>query len=187
MSATSAMRATAFGVAAACAVGGLSLAGAIHERDQLPVAAHQFLQATIEASAVTACLQGAQDELFLPGGGRLRTTTATNAALRRLRGCDIDTLAAKLRAVHIPPAAPLTDASRRNARAALVDGVTTLRRVVLDFRGADKAMTENVEGLADGTAVVLAYRSATAGSDAAYALADKALALLGEPQSTVGG
>jgi hypothetical protein len=187
VSATTATRFAAFGVTVACAVGGLSLVGAMHERDALPVAAHQFLQATIEASAVTSCLQGAQDELFLPGGARLRTATATAAALSRLQGCDIDTLAQKLDAVHLPPAAPLTDAARRNARAALVTGVTTLHRVVLDFRGADRAMTANVKGLGDGTAVVLAYRSASAGSDAAYALADKALALLGEPQSTVSG
>jgi hypothetical protein len=180
-----AIRATALGVAAVCALGGVSLAGALRERSQLPEAAHQFLQATIEASAVTSCLQGAQDELFLPGGGRLRTTTATNAALRRLEGCDINVLAAKLDAVRIPPAAPLTDRARRQARAALVSGVSTLHRVVVDFRGADRAMTSNVQGLGDGTAVVLAYRSATAGSDAAYALAEQALALLGEPQSTV--
>jgi hypothetical protein len=165
---------------------GISLAGAVRERDQLPTAAHAFLEATIQASAVTACLQGARDELYLPGGQRIGTAIAAQAALRRLRSCDVDALASQLDEVHLPPAAPLTNTTRRKARADLVTGVSTLRRVVLDARGADVAMTREVSDPSDGTAVVLAYRSASAGSDSAYALAEQALELLGHPQSSPG-
>jgi len=179
-----AARAVAALTCGAALLGGMSLAGAVRERDQLPTAAQAFLQATIQASAVTACLQGARDELYLPGGQRIGTAVAAQAALRRLRSCDVNALATQLDAVHLPPAAPLTNTARRKARADLVTGVSTLRRVVLDSRGADIAMTREVADNSDGTAVVLAYRSASAGSDAAYALADEALQLLGHPQST---
>lgn len=180
-SATRAMAALACGSAL---LGGISLAGAVRERDQLPKAAQAFLQATIQASSVTSCLQGARDELYLPGGQRIGTAVAAQSALRRLRSCDVDALASQLNQVHLPPAAPLTNTARRQARADIVTGVAMLRRVVLDSRGADVAMTRQVSDPTDGTAVVLAYRSASAGSDAAYALADEALQLLGHPQST---
>ena len=182
-----AIRAAAAGVTGVAVLAGLSLAGALHERDQLPVAARGFLQATIQASAVTSCLQGARDELFEPGHGQLHTSVAAQSALARLRGCDVNGLEHVLGAVHLPPAAPVTDTARREARADLVKGIAALRRMVLDARGADAAMTRNVTDPADGTAVVLAYRSAESGSDTAYTLAEEALALLGEPQSTTAG
>ena len=180
-----AVRATAAGVTGVALLAGLSLAGALRERDQLPKAAQSFLQATIQASSVTSCLQGARDELFVPGRGELHTSEAAQSALARLRSCDVAGLESALNAVHLPPAAPVTDKPRREARADLVQGLATLRRMVLDARGADIAMTRNVKDAADGTAVILAYRSASAGSDRAYTLAEEALALLGRPQSTV--
>lgn len=185
MTTTPVRRAAAAGVAGTCLLAAITLAGAVRERDQLPAAAHAFLTASISASAVTTCLQGAQDELFLPGIGRLHTRNAVEAALNQLRSCDLQELSRAIDSVHLPPAAPVTDQARRQARAAIVTGLATLRQVAVDARGADLAMAADVRSSSDGTQVVLAYRSASAGSDAAYALAEKALALLGQPQSTV--
>lgn len=166
----------------------VSLAGAAREKADLPTAAHALLQATDAASEVTACLQGARDEIYVPGVAHpLHNRVAVEAAVRRLAGCDIDALARAVDGVHVPPAAPVTTRARRLARADVVAAVAALHRVVLDAHGADRLMRESLKGRADGTAVVLAYSSASTGSDVAYGLADEALALLGDPQSTVIG
>lgn len=193
MSGTSWTRGTPVRVAAAgmCGLALLSavtLAGAAHEKADLPTAAHALLHATDTASEVTACLQGARDEIYIPGIAHpLHNRIAVQAAERRLAGCNIAALAGDLDAVHVPPAAPVTSRARRVARADIVNAVTVLHRVVLDARAADRLMTASLKGSADGTAVVLAYSSASTGSDVAYRLADEALALLGDPQSTVIG
>jgi hypothetical protein len=178
-------------VAAVAAVGaavlsGITAAGAVRERSGLPAAGHQLLLATQDASAITSCLQGARDELYVPGvAPLLHNAVAVAAARNRLGGCDIGSLSRALDAVDVPPAAPVTDRARRIARSDITTAVATLRRVVLDARGADRLMQQNLNGRPDGTAIVLAYRSASSGSDSAYELALEALALLGEPQSTV--
>lgn len=182
---SSGTRAVTAAVAGVVALGGVTLAGALHERDGLPLAAHRLLEATDSASAVTSCLQGARDELYVPGVQPLYDAVAVDAARRRLDGCDIGALSRALDQVDVPPAAPITDRARRIARNDITGAVAALRRVVLDARGATKLMRANVAGRPDGTAVVLAYRSATSGSDTAYQLTVEALALLGEPQSTV--
>jgi hypothetical protein len=177
-------------VAAAAAVGAAVLsavtaAGAVRERSGLPAAGHELLLATQDASAITSCLQGARDELYVPGVAPLHNPVAVAAARDRLQGCDIDSLSRALDGVRVPPASPVTDRNRRIARADIATATATLRRVVLDARGADRLMQANLSGSPDGTAIVLAYRSASSGSDSAYQLALEALALLGEPQSTV--
>lgn len=181
------VRAAAVAACGLAVLAGVTLAGAAHERSTLPSAAQQTLQADIQASAVTTCLQGARDELYVPGVRPLHDREAVAAAERRLQGCDIRGLSRELDAVRLPPAAPVTDSARRRARADVVEAVAVLRRVVLDTAGADKLMRRNLSGAPDGTAIVLAYRSATAGSDIAYRLTEEALALLGVPQSTVNG
>jgi hypothetical protein len=182
------VRAAAAGVCGLALLTTVSFAGATREKADLPKAAHQLLLATDDASAVTACLQGARDELYLPGvPHRLDSRVAVTAAERRLSGCEIDTLAQDLDAVDLPPAAPITVRERRIARADIVNAVAVLRRVVLDARAADRLMRASLTGSPDGTAVVLAYSSANTGSDVAYRLAEEALALLGDPQSTVIG
>jgi hypothetical protein len=177
-------------VAAVAAVGAAVLsavtaAGAVRERSGLPAAGHELLLATQDASAITSCLQGARDELYVPGVAPLHNPVAVAAARNRLDGCDIRSLSRALDAVNVPPAAPVTDRARRIARSDITTAVATLRRVVLDARGADRLMQQSLNGSPDGTAIVLAYRSASSGSDSAYKLALEALALLGEPQSTV--
>lgn len=169
----------------AAALSVTTLVGGVRERNDLPRAAESFLQATIQAGALTTCLQGARDDLYIDQRPQLHDQIAVSAAMRRLQGCDTTELVTALDAVHVPPAAALTTADRRHARADIVTGTTMLRRVVLDARGARLAFVQQVQGDHDGTAVVLAYRSAQTGSTTAYALADEALALLGHPQSTV--
>lgn len=160
--------------------------GAVREKAGLPRAAEQFLQATIQASALTTCLQGSRDDLFMPGDpSHVHDPVAVAAALARLRTCSTEPLSAALDRVNLPPAAALTDRDRRRARADMVTGIALLRRVVLDADGARVDMERQIRGKADGTAVVLAYRSADSGSTTAYALAEEALALLGHPQSSV--
>ena len=162
--------------------------GAARERAALPTAGQALLQATIAASDVSGCLQGARDELYLPGQPpQLHNPIAVQAALGRLRVCDIDELARSVSAVKLPPAAAVTDSARRRARDDIANGVALLQRVVLDARAAKSALTRQVGGAADGTAVALAYRSADSGGTAAYALAEEALALLGHPQSSIAG
>lgn len=181
-------RMAAAGVCGAALLSAVTLAGAAREKADLPTAAHALLQATDSASEVTACLQGARDEIYVPGAPpQLHNPVAVRAAEARLSGCDIDALANDIDAVHVPPAAPVTVRSRRIARTDIVNAVAVLRRVVLDARAADRLMRASLRGTADGTAVVLAYSSASTGSDVAYRLADEALALLGDPQSTVIG
>jgi hypothetical protein len=166
----------------------VALTGSARERADLPTAAHALLLATDTASEVTSCLQGARDELYIPGvPHRLHNRVAVAAAERRLAGCDIDALSRDIDAVHVPPAAPITSHARRVARADVVNAVAALRRVALDARAADRLMRASLRGSADGTAVVLAYSSANTGSDVAYGLAEEALALLGDPQSAVSG
>ena len=170
----------------AAALSVTALVGATRERNDLPHAAGRFLQASIQAGALTTCLQGARDDLYIADQPQLHDQTAVSLSMDRLRSCDPGPLTAALDAVHLPPAAALTDANRRRARADIVTGVAMLRRVVLDAAGARIAFERQIQGQRDGTAVVLAYRSAQVGSDTSYALADEALALLGHPQSTVG-
>ena len=168
----------------AAALSVTTLVGGVRERNDLPHAAQSFLQASIQAGALTTCLQGARDDLYDNDQPQRHNQVAVSGAMNRVRSCDTGPLAAALDAVHLPPAAALTDAKRRRARADIVTGTTMLRRVVLDARGARLAFERQIQGQRNGTAVVLAYRSASAGSDAAYALADEALALLGHPQSS---
>lgn len=183
-----AVRAAAAGVCGLALLSAISLAGAAREKADLPTAAHALLQATDTASEVTGCLQGARDEIYIPGVPHpLHNRIAVEAAQRRLAGCDIDALDRDLDAVHVPPAAPITSRARRLARADVVNAVAVLRRVVLDARSADRLMRASLARHADGTAVVLAYSSASTGSDVAYGLAEEALALLGDPQSIVIG
>lgn len=182
------VRIAAAGVCGLALLSAVSLAGAAREKADLPTAAHALIQATDTASEVTDCLQGARDEIYIPGVPHpLHNRIAVQAAQRRLAGCDIDTLATDLDAVHVPPAAPITSRARRLARADIVNAVAVLHRVVLDARGADRLMRASLSGHADGTAVVLAYSSANTGSDVAYRLAVESLALLGDPQSIVIG
>jgi len=162
------------------------LLGIVRERDGLLPAAKAFLAASNQATEVTTCLQGARDELFVPGQGELRTQVAVDAALTRLRQCDITALRRSLAAVDLPPAAPVSDADRRHARASIAEGLAALQRVVLDATGADEAMSANLQGAPNGLYIILAYRSAAAGSVTAAADAQEALAVLGHPQSTVG-
>jgi hypothetical protein len=180
------MRSIAVVSACAAALSATTLIGAVRERDGLPRAAEAFLQATIQAGELTTCLQGARDDLYMNDQPQLHNDVAVSGAMARLRSCDTAPLVSALDAVHLPPAAALTDASRRRARADMATGTAMLRRVVLDAHGARLAFERQVRGQRDGTAVVLAYRSAQTGSDTAYALADEALALLGHPQSSVG-
>lgn len=181
-------RVTAAGVCGLALLSAVTLAGAAREKASLPTAAHALLHATDTASEVTACLQGARDEIYIPGAPpQFHNRAAVEAAERRLSGCDIASLADDLSAVHVPPAAPVTSRDRRIARADIVNAVSVLQRVVLDARAADRLMRASLKGSADGTAVVLAYSSASTGSDVAYRLADESLALLGDPQSTVIG
>jgi hypothetical protein len=170
----------------AAAVSVTTLIGGVRERNDLPHTAQSFLQASIQAGALTTCLQGARDDLYIDDQPQLHNQVAVSGAMDRLRSCDTAPLVTALNAVHLPPAAALTDAGRRRARADIVTGTAMLRRVVLDARGARLAFERQIQGQRDGTAVVLAYSSASTGSDTAYALADEALALLGHPQSTVG-
>lgn len=182
------VRATAAGVCGLALLSAVTLAGAARERADLPRAAHALLDATGTASEVTSCLQGARDEIYVPGvPHQLHNRTAVAAAERRLSECDIETLARDLDAIHVPPAAPITVRERRVARADIVNAVSVLHRVVLDARAADRLMRASLRGAPDGTSVVLAYSSATTGSDVAYRLAEEALALLGDPQSSVIG
>lgn len=169
----------------AAALSVTTLVGGVRERNDLPKAASSFLQAAIQAGALTTCLQGARDDLYMNDQPQLHNQVAVSGAMDRLRSCDTSPLVSALDAVHLPPTAALTDSSRRRARADIVTGTAMLRRVVLDARGARLAFERQVEGQHDGTEVVLAYRSAETGSDTAYALADEALALLGHPQSSV--
>lgn len=182
------MRVAAAGACGLAVLSGVTLAGAAREKADLPTAAHALLLASDTASEVTSCLQGARDELYIPGvPHQLHSRAAVTAAERRLAGCDIDALAHDLDAVHVPPAAPVTARVRRVARADIVNAVAILDRVVLDARAADRLMRASLKGRADGTSVVLAYSSANTGSDVAYRLVLEALALLGDPQSTVNG
>ena len=180
------VRVAAVGVCGLALLATVSFAGTVRERADLPKAAHQLLLATDDASAVTSCLQGARDEIYIPGAApRLHDRVAVSAAVRRLSGCDIGTLSRDLSAVHVPPAAPITVRERRIARADIVNAVAVLQRVVLDARAADRLMRASLAGSPNAMSVVLAYSSANTGSDVAYRYAVEALALLGEPQSTV--
>ena len=172
--------------AMAAVVAGATLYAATRERAELPGAAAAFLQATISAGEVTTCLGGVQDELYMPGQPRLRTGVPLAAALDRLRTCDLRPLQGQLDRIHLPPDPPVMDHARRRAAADIAPGLADLHRVVLDARGAARAMNQDLRH-PDGTAVILAYRSAQIGSDSAYALAVEALALLGDPQSSVVG
>ena len=181
-----ATRGAAFAVSVTAALSVTVAAGAFREGHGLPLSAHRFLQATIDASELSTCLQGARDELYVPGlGARFHDPVAVDAALARLRTCDMAGLSHDLDRIGLPPAAAVTTAGRRTARSDIVMGTTLLRRVVLDAHGAENALSREVRGAPDGTAVVLAYRSADSGASAASALAYDALARLGDPQSTV--
>ena len=174
------MRFAAVVTTAAAVVAVTAMYGFARERAALPSAAAQFLQATIQAGAVTTCLAGVQDDIYMPGQGRLHTRVATQGALDRLRTCDLVPLQRQLDRVHLPPASPVLDRAHRQAAAAISAGVLLLRRVVLDARGAALAMARDLaSGGSDGEVVILAYRSAQTGSDRAYALAVQAQALLG--------
>jgi hypothetical protein len=182
------VRVAAAGVCGLAVLASVSLAGTVRERADLPKAAHQLILATDDASAVTSCLQGARDEIYIPGSPPLlHDRIAVGAAERRLAGCDIDSLARDLDAIHVPPAAPITVAKRRLARADIVNAVAVLQRVVLDARAADRLMRASLAGAPNATSVVLAYNSSNTGSDVAYRYAVEASALLGDPQSTVNG
>ena len=181
-----ATRAVAFAVSVTGVLSVTAIVGAERERRDLPISALRFRQATIDATALTTCLQGARDELYVPGrGALLHDPGAVSASLARLRGCDVASLSSDLGRLELPPTAAVTSSARRLARADMVTGTAVLRQVVLDARGASAALERQVHGAADGTAVVLAYRSAASGSSVASGLADEALALLGDPQSTV--
>lgn len=170
-----------FALVALFALGATVLLAAGRERSALPKAATQLQAASLTASQLTVCLQGVQDELFLPGAPRLTGPVHTKAALTRLRTCDVAPLARQVNAVDLPPAPPLTDNRRRHARAQIAGGLAALKRAVLDVRGADRAMAEDIGSGRNGGAVVLAYRSVQLNSDAADAAAQKALMLLGKP------
>lgn len=177
---STAMRFAAVVTTTAAVVAVTAIYGFTRERAALPSAAAQFLQATIQAGAVTTCLAGVQDDIYMPGQPRLHSAAATQLALDRLHTCDLAPLQAQLDGVHLPPPSPVLDKPHRQAAAAIRNGVMLLRRVVLDARGAAQAMADDLKhGGSDGEAVVLAYRSAQAGSDRAYALAVQAQALLG--------
>ena len=154
---------------------------AARERSALPKAASRLQAAALSADELTVCLQGVQDELFIPGVPRLTGQVHTRAALTRLRTCDVRPLARQVAAVDLPPAPPLTDNRRRHARAQIAGGLAALQRAVLDVRGADRAMTEDIGSGRNGGSVVLAYRSVQQNSDFADAAAQKALRLLGKP------
>jgi hypothetical protein len=154
---------------------------AARERSALPKAATRLQAASLTASQLTVCLQGVQDELFIPGAPRLTGPVHTRAALTRLRSCDVAPLARQLEAVDLPPTPPLIDNRRRHARAQIAGGLAALQRAVLDVRGADRAMAEDIGSGRNGGSVVLAYRSVQLNSDAADAAAQKALRLLGKP------
>ena len=157
-----------------------------HNGGDLSLAAQGFLQATIEAQALTTCLDGARDDLNLDRGARSPSQVADTGAQRRLRTCDTSVLVGALDAVHVPAAGAASTPGQRRARADIVTGTAMLRRVVMDAENAKRAIEHQAQGVPTGNAVALAYRSAQTGSRAAYALADEALALLGHPQSTVG-
>ena len=172
-----------FGALVLLATLSLLFAAAARERSALPGASQRLLQATFAASAVTTCLGGVQDELYVTSG-RLHTHVAKVAALSRLRSCDVAPLERAVDRVDLPPKAPVDQKTRHRAYDRVAQGVALLRRVVVDTRGAARAMQEDVTGRQIGSRVVLVYRSASQGSDAAYAQALRALALLGETPGT---
>jgi hypothetical protein len=149
---TRAVRVVAGLVFVASALTALTLVMADRERKGLPVAAHELLQASLQAAQVSSCLDGVSDDV--EGAGQ------------QLRTCDLSGLARAIDEVSLPMQAPLSTSVRRQARAAIVAGVADLRRALADAR---------------------AHRAPDAAADASYAKAELALALLGEPQSSVVG
>ena len=147
------------------------VAGTARERSGLPAAARALRPAVASAASLLSCFEGVQDDLF---GGLARGGAATPAsralASQSLRSCDVAGLRARVAAVHVPPAAPLTDAPHRQVRAELAAARSALDRAVLDA-GATRDDMQAALTAPDARAadVATGYRAVRAGYETAVA------------------
>lgn len=119
----------------------------------VPTAAAHVRAALVDASAVTSCLQGSQDDLFTPVG---TTRVSRLAAAARLRSCDTDGFARATARLTVPRAAPLQTAQTLRRRTALARAVPLLRQAAADARTARQT---GLDTGADAARFVVAYRS----------------------------
>ena len=135
-------------------VGASTAASIARAREALPTATSHVRAALIEASALTSCLQGSQDDLFTPSGGT--TAVSRRAAAARLGSCDTDGFRRTTARLTVPRAAPLQAAQTLRRRAALACAVPLLQQAAAD------GGTARATGLGAGAVAarfVVAYRS----------------------------
>jgi hypothetical protein len=149
------------------------------ERSALPGAARELRLAVIEAAGIGSCLQGVQDELYLPGQGRDQTAVAVAAARARLSTCGTGALEHDIAAIRLPPDPPVTTGEQRRARASIVAGLAALHLADLAARGAVRAMRTDIAGDDKGAVVAIAYRSAATSTRRAQTLEERAIRELG--------
>ena len=125
---------------------GVTVGRSVHrEGADLPAASERLRLATVASADLLACFQGVQDDLYSDTSGGTGAG-AVSAAADRLRSCDVTRLDGLVERIDVPPAAAVTTAPRRKARAAIEEGAAALRRVVLDAEAARTAMAGELTG-----------------------------------------
>lgn len=145
-------------------------AGSSREHASLPRSAAQLRLAVIDAGGVLTCFQGVQDEIYVPGVGRVSTPAAIGAARSRLATCDVGELETQLGEVDLPPQAALDGGPDRHARSLIVGALTALQQVVIESDGTKRAMAANITDNRQGELMVLGFRAAQLGYDRANGL-----------------
>ena len=154
------------------------LTGWVRQERALPGAAKELRLAVDQAAALMSCLQGVQDEVFVPGIGELTTEVAVAAARDRLSSCDTRSVEAQVAQVDVPPAAALSAGRQREARRVVAGAVASLQRLVLEAEGTGRAMAADLGGKRAGELVALGYRATEADYERANVLLVRAEALL---------
>ena len=155
--------------------------GWTREHASLPGSAAQLRLAVIDAGEVLTCFQGVQDELYVPGVGRVSTQAAVAAARARLATCDVAPLRAQLERIDLPPEPALDSGGERHSRALIADAVGWLQRVVTESIGTKRAMDANIGNDRQGQLMVLGFVAAQLGYQHANAILTQVQAAFPQP------
>jgi hypothetical protein len=147
------------------------VAGRERELIELPRVQRELTLAIDDASELLSCMQGVQDEIYLPGAASLETGPALGAARRRLSSCRVEPIRRRLDGIDLPPSAPIGRVELREARDALAETSDSLHRLVTEADGTIAAMDTELRARDSLEDVVLGYRA----GEAQYELASQSL------------